>query len=201
MRLNIDLTQGKMEKNVFFISDFHMFHSNVLKFDNRPFKDIHEMHHEIETRWNSVVGSNDIVIFLGDLDFAKSREKDYVKGIVYSLNGTTHIVLGNHDKRKDIEAIGKFETISDYLEVSIKHIQDNKVITSLFCCMHYPLFQWNKKHFGSFMVHGHSHTMCNDSELHKNNKIIDVSCNGINYTPISYTEIIDKFSNILIEKK
>ena len=30
-------------QNVFFTSDFHVGHANVIKHDNRPFKDINEM--------------------------------------------------------------------------------------------------------------------------------------------------------------
>jgi len=67
MRLNIDLTQNKKEKNVFFTSDFHCFHQNVIRFDGRPFANIDEMHLAIEKGWNEVVGEEDIVIYLGDL--------------------------------------------------------------------------------------------------------------------------------------
>ncbi|MEK6882675.1 MAG: hypothetical protein AABY22_23840, partial [Nanoarchaeota archaeon] len=89
MRLNIDLTQGK-ERKVFFTSDFHLFHVNVLKYDNRPFDNVHDMHVAIETRWNEVVGPNDIVIYLGDLSFARKEDKAYVEGMMHSLNGEIH---------------------------------------------------------------------------------------------------------------
>ena len=162
MRLDIDLTQGKVPITVFFTSDFHLFHNNVLRFDNRPFVDVHEMHSEIEKRWNAVVKDTDIVIFLGDLDFAKSGEKNHVKGIMHSLNGKIHFVLGNHDKRDEIVNMGRFETVSDYLEVRLKEMLPNQSGTlakteTLFCCMHYPIHTWNKKHHGSYMIHGHSH--------------------------------------------
>lgn len=31
------------KQNLFFTSDFHIGHENVIRFDNRPFKNVHEM--------------------------------------------------------------------------------------------------------------------------------------------------------------
>jgi calcineurin-like phosphoesterase family protein len=58
MKIKIDLINNG-EKNVFFISDTHIRHSNVLKYDKRPFKDVKEMETVIKDNWNSVVGKND----------------------------------------------------------------------------------------------------------------------------------------------
>lgn len=203
MRLDIDLTQGKNPINILFISDFHLFHNNVLKFDNRPFNDVHHMHIEIEKRWNEVVKDNDVVIFLGDLSFAKSSEKSYVNGIMHNLNGKIHYVLGNHDKREEILKMGRFETVNDYLELRVKRIQPDpslngglKMVETLFCCMHYPIYSWNKKHHGSFMIHGHSHMSLSELEFHKKNRIFDVCCTGYDYKPISHDFIIKKLEII-----
>lgn len=38
---------------IYFTSDLHLFHKNVLKFDNRPFKSVEDMHLEIIKRWNN----------------------------------------------------------------------------------------------------------------------------------------------------
>lgn len=210
MRIKLDLTQGKIEKNVFFISDYHLFHKNVLKFDNRPFIDTDEMHVEIEKRWNEVVGPNDIVIYLGDLSFARREEKDHVKGILYSLNGTIHYVLGNHDDADEIRQIGRFETVSDYLEVKITQYATTGVgsqmltrVETLFCCMHYPIYSWNQKHRGSIHVHGHCHGNMHhgeESSFYEGRRAIDVGCNIHDYRPISYINIIDKLSVIPLDK-
>ena len=208
MRLDINLTQDKEERNVFFTSDFHMYHNNVLKFDNRPFEDIHEMHLALEERWNEVVGPNDIVIYLGDLDFARGDDKPSVEGMMYRLNGTIHFVMGNHDKYGDIKKIGKFETVNDYLEVRIKHMFPDsnsgvlKVTETLFCCMHYPIFEWNKKHNGSYHIHGHSHGNIyhgEESGYYEGRRVMDVGCMLHNYTPISYKTVMDTLGVIPIK--
>lgn len=190
MRLDIDLTQGKIEKKIFFTSDFHYFHDNVLKFDNRPFASIAEMHIAIETRWNEVVGPNDIVIYLGDLSFAKKNDKPLVELMLSRLNGEIHFVMGNHDKWCDIEKMTRFKSQQDYLEVRITEMISGKRTERMFVCMHYPIYSWNKKHHGNYMVHGHCHLNLNENTFHKENRIIDVGCMGFNYTPITHNEII-----------
>jgi calcineurin-like phosphoesterase family protein len=192
MRLNLDLTQKNHEFNVFFTSDFHLFHNNVLRFDNRPFKDVHEMHIAIEERWNEVVGPHDVVIYLGDLSFARREDKQYVEDMLNRLNGTMHFVLGNHDKYDEIKRMPRFSSVQDYLEVRISHFDDSgSRVETMFCCMHYPIYSWNKAHHGSYMVHGHSHMSLSEGEFHKNRRIIDVGIMGYNYAPISYLEIIN----------
>ena len=49
-----------------YISDLHLGNANVIKFDNRPFESLEEMHKTIITNWNRVVNQNDTVYILGD---------------------------------------------------------------------------------------------------------------------------------------
>jgi calcineurin-like phosphoesterase family protein len=201
MRLNIDLTQGKQPKNVFFTSDFHLFHHNVLKFDKRPFTDIHEMHKVLETNWNEVVGQDDIVIYLGDLSFARKDDTDFVEGMLWGLNGKIHFVMGNHDDYRVIPKNTRFESVQDYLEVRIAHMLDGKRVETLFCCMHYPIYSWNKAHHGSYMIHGHCHGNLHhgeDANFYVNRRVIDVGCMLTDYKPISYLEVMDKLKHVVL---
>ena len=192
MRLDIDLTQGKIKRNVYFTSDFHLFHHNVIRFDSRPFVDVHEMHKVIEERWNEVITKDDTVIYLGDLTFARREDKAFVEAMVGRLKGDIHYVMGNHDKLQDIKKFTQFKTIQDYLEVRIAHNQNDKRVETLFCCMHYPIYSWNKAHHGSILVHGHSHMNLSEGEFHKTHRIFDVGCMGYEYKPVSYLELIKK---------
>jgi len=203
MRLNIDLTQGKIEKKVYFTSDFHLFHHNVLKFDNRPFADVHEMHKVIEENWNEVVKPEDIVIYLGDLSFARKDDVNFVEGMLWSLNGTIHYVMGNHDDYREIPKNKRFESVQDYLEVRIAHMVDGKRVETLFCCMHYPIYSWNKSHHGSYMIHGHCHGNLHhgeDASFYDNRRVIDVGCMLTEYKPISYLEVMDKLKHVELKK-
>ena len=198
MRLEINLTQPNDKRNVFFTSDFHLFHNNVLIFDKRPFVDVHEMHVAIESGWNEVVKPNDVVIYLGDLSFARREDKASVDAILSRLNGTIHFVMGNHDKFDEIKKMSRFQSVQDYLEVRIKQVDNNKTVETMFCCMHYPIYSWNKSHHGSIMVHGHSHMSLSELEFHKTKKIFDVGVNGWDYKPISYLQVIEKLSQVVL---
>ena len=54
-----------MPKN-FYISDLHLGHGNVIRFDGRPFGDVAEMEQALISNWNSRVGRDDTVYILGD---------------------------------------------------------------------------------------------------------------------------------------
>lgn len=180
------------EQNIFFISDLHVGHKNVIKFDKRPFKDVDEMHVELIKRWNSVVGPDDIVYFLGDLSFGNDS---ITKWFLYSLQGKIYSVGGNHDKIKDLIKYGRFENVHEYgTEIGVK---DEDAIESRgsngyqkIILSHYPILSWNKSHYGSWMLHGHCHgSLIQHQQEYYKRKVMDVGCNCINYTPISYGEV------------
>lgn len=79
---------------IFFTSDLHFSHKNVIKYCQRPFEGIAEMERILIENWNSVVGPQDTVYVLGDVFFCgKQRAEDIIK----KLNGYKILVKGNHD--------------------------------------------------------------------------------------------------------
>jgi calcineurin-like phosphoesterase family protein len=165
------------------------------------------MHKAIEERWNEVVNENDIVIYLGDLSFARREDKNFVDGMMWTLNGTIHYVMGNHDDYREISKDKRYESVQDYLEVRIAHMVDGKRVETLFCCMHYPIYSWNKAHHGSYMVHGHCHGNLHhgeDASFYVNRRVIDVGCMLTDYKPISYLDIMEKLKEVklpILEKR
>src|ERR1700744_1409385 len=82
---------------IYFTSDTHFGHENIIRYSNRPFKDVEHMNEELVRRWNSRVGHTDIVYHLGDVALMKGADPD---SILIRLNGIIHLCPGNHDSKK-----------------------------------------------------------------------------------------------------
>jgi calcineurin-like phosphoesterase family protein len=184
-------------QNVFFISDFHLGHVNILEYDKRPFKDMDHMHEEIIKNWNSVVGTDSIVFYLGDLYMKIPDEK--VKEILNQLNGNIHYIMGNHDRFNQIKNLNRFETISDLDSVLVKDENGRGGYQQIEMC-HFPLLVWNKHDKGSWHLHGHCHHSLDKSSDFYKRRVMDVGCNGIGYTPISYSQVKKIMNSKTIEQ-
>ena len=77
---------------IFFISDPHFNHGNIIKFCARPWETKEEMTEAMINNWNSVVGPDDIVFCLGDFMWASSWNTTLER-----LNGHIHLIWGNHE--------------------------------------------------------------------------------------------------------
>lgn len=82
----------------FIISDTHFNHANIIKYCNRPFKDVNEMNETMIKNWNEVVSNQDIVLHLGDVALGS---KDEARKIIKRLNGRKILIKGNHDNWTD----------------------------------------------------------------------------------------------------
>lgn len=174
-------------QNIWFASDYHFLHANVIKYDNRPFEDVLEMNEVLIDNWNELVDDKDIVFYLGDLSF--ERNGNETKNIVDQLKGKIHYILGNHDDEKKIAKLNRFETISDYVNLLVDD-EDNPRKKQGIIMMHYPILSWDKAHHGDWHLHGHCHqSLANKKIEYYNRKVLDVGCNGWGYKPVSYNEI------------
>lgn len=133
----------------FYISDLHFGHSNIIKFDKRPFFSVKEMDETLINNWNSVVTNEDTVMILGD--FCWGLEDEWIK-ILDQLNGKKQLIRGNHDIKNMSKLLrSKFQDVKDY-----KEIKDNgkRVLLS-----HYPM-PFYRGDYNTDIVHlfGHVHT-------------------------------------------
>lgn len=80
---------------LFFTSDTHFYHTNIIQYCSRPFSSAVEMNQEFISQWNSVVKPNDTVFHLGDV--ALGCSEDRFDELFAQLNGTKILVVGNHD--------------------------------------------------------------------------------------------------------
>ena len=141
-----------MSKKNFYISDLHLNHANVIKFDKRPFENLSEMNTVIENNWNNIVTNEDFVYILGDIIWTKDEE---VIGVLARLKGHKILIQGNHDHRilQDLRIRNQFEKIVPYEEVT--DVVNGKRVDVILS--HYPILMWNKQHKGSYHLYGHVH--------------------------------------------
>lgn len=85
----------KFDKDkVFFTSDNHWHHANILEYCNRPWGDIKTHDNALIQEWNKVVPEDGIVFCAGD--FIWTGNIDWIKELVSKLNGKIYLTLGNH---------------------------------------------------------------------------------------------------------
>lgn len=174
-------------KNIFFCSDTHFGHSNIIKYSNRPYENVAEMNEALIQNWNALVKPADEVWHLGDFAF---MQFDVFKTLLRQLNGNIYFVRGNHDKiidqnRVEILRQGKIKTIQDYAEV--------KVAGKMIVLAHYGHRVWNKSHYGSIHLYGHSHGSLPPHGLSVD---VGVDCKEITpeYRPIHLDEVLKYMS-------
>lgn len=132
---------------IWFTSDLHFGHSNILKYcaNTRPWSTTDEMDEALVNDWNKCVGDNDTVYFVGDMSFHKTSRTGE---ILEALKGNIVLIEGNHDKNL-VKYIKRFKSVHQILDTKIEG-------QSVVMC-HFPLLQWNKMHHGAYHLYGHVH--------------------------------------------
>lgn len=178
-----------------FIGDMHLGHSNVLNFDNRPFKTITEHDQTLIRNWNEVVGPRDTTYILGD--FCWLTEK-YWGEILDKLNGKKFLIKGNHDLKT-------MTTSTQNRFIGIKDIHSIKYEGKRIIMCHYPLMSYPTSQASNcYMLHAHTHLSKEQELIEKWTKeiaantvsyghIINVGCMmpWMNYYPRTLEEIIE----------
>lgn len=145
----------------YYISDLHLFHENAIKYDNRPFENLEQMHEAIIRKWNSKITNGDTVYILGDMSMR--GEKETLISLVATLKGRKIFVRGNHDDLSDYRYQQLFAEICDYKEVQDSFEGKNYHLV----LSHYPIFSWKKMGRGTILLYGHTHNSEEDSFFQK----------------------------------
>lgn len=167
--------------NIYFTSDHHFGHANIIKFCNRPFKDVEEMNEVLIERWNEKIGKNDNVYHLGDFGFGY---KENIANIIDRLNGKIHLIVGNHEKPA-LQCKDKFVWVKEYHELKVKDPEcDNG--TRRIILFHYAMRVWRSDFRGTWHLYGHSHGTLPDKE---NKLAFDIGVDCHDFYPLSYHEV------------
>lgn len=132
---------------IYFTSDLHLGHKNIIRLCNRPFSSVDEMDRVLIQNWNKKVHKNDSVYILGDLMFRNEKPpEEYLR----QLKGKKHLLVGNHDRQwiRTCDLSQFFESVE-----KLDFVSDGKRQMTL---CHYPMMSW--PHIQrSYMVFGHIH--------------------------------------------
>jgi calcineurin-like phosphoesterase family protein len=167
----------------YFTSDLHFSHEGVIKWSNRPFKNVDEMNEVMLSNLLETVKHGDDLYFIGDLSWDNEYTKfffDKIKHINF------HWILGNHEKGSDTFR-QRCKSMSPLKEIKLSTGE------SVTLC-HYPMVTWNKSHYGSFMLYGHHHANSHGTDqlaTRAPGKMLNVNVEFHDYKPWSEKEIID----------
>jgi calcineurin-like phosphoesterase family protein len=132
--------------NIWFTADFHLNHSNILRYCDRPFPNVEEMNQGILDQINRWVKTNDILYFLGDFCMgSKARAVEFRRQIHCK---TIFALPGNHDKQAR-KLTQEFRWLDNLSEISISRQR-------IVLC-HYAMRVWNHSSHGAWHLYGHSH--------------------------------------------
>ena len=189
--------------------------NSTRKFDNELIMTQH-----IIDNINKYVAEDDILIHLGDWSFGgieniwNFRKQIKCKNIYLVLGNHDHHIRNNHilpnvkraEPYSSVLVDGKpgcyrgDDEYPDYVEaqtlfIEVEHYLEVLIDSTLFCCMHFPIEEWNdrgdSKIKNSYMIHGHSHGR---STPRKNR--FDVGMDSMfehlgEYRPIEIRELIE----------
>lgn len=166
---------------IYLTSDWHLFHEKLAI--KRGYSCAAYMHDDIIANTNSKVKANDVLYIIGDLAMTNDQKKveDVMSKVVCK---NIILILGNHDlKNKKICRIQQLSAVHDYIELQYNGMH--------FVLCHYPFATWNRSHYGSMNIHGHSH-----GSYPSSNQQLDVGLDTNNMNIYSIDEAIEKMKSL-----
>lgn len=192
MLLQLDYSEAD---HIWFTGDHHFGHENIIKYCDRPFKDVTQMDETLIYAWNARIGPADIVFHLGDLTLGDKTSAEYY---LSNLNGYIHVLSNewHHDKRwlgddnehysyRSSRSQYKVEFLPGLVVLELQNFGNGKFPLAITLC-HYPMAEWDRKHYGAWHLHGHTH-----NQYHVDGFILDVGVDAHSYYPINLSDIYE----------
>lgn len=166
---------------IFFTSDHHFGHANIIKYCKRPFENVEEMNEVMIQRWNEKVKPEDTVYHLGDFGFNNKTELGI---ILHRLKGKKYLIAGNHEGAA-MSNRKHFQWIKDYYELKVPD-SECKSGRQRIILFHYAMRVWRGEYRGNWQLYGHSHGNLPEEE---NRQAFDIGVDSHDFYPLSYEEV------------
>ncbi len=179
---------------LWFTSDLHFGHGNIIGYSNRPFADAEAMNRALMERWNETVAVDDEVWVLGD--FALGRI-EFTLPLARQLHGRKRLLAGNHDRcwsghgPRAQAWVARYEQVG--FEVHQDHLELEVAGTEVLAC-HFPYYgdSHDRDRYvearpvdrGQWLLHGHVH-----ERWRQRDRMINVGVDAWDYRPVSADEL------------
>lgn len=163
--------------DIYLVSDTHFGHKNIIDFCGRPFVGPRDMNETMIENWNSCVKPKDIVWHLGDFGF---KAEDDLDDIYNQLNGTKHLLLGNHDENNS--------QVKKLPWASVGHYKRLKWEGKRYILSHYPFQSWHGSNKGDIHFHGHCHGTLRTIQY--NRLDVGVDCHVSQFFPVKLSAAV-----------
>jgi len=101
--------------DIFFTSDTHFGHANIITYSNRPFSSVEDMNEKLIENWNKRVSIDSVVYHLGDFAMGP-RQNIYLR---QKLNGKITLIKGNHDRSTAAMLQAGFDKVYKNLTIEV----------------------------------------------------------------------------------
>jgi calcineurin-like phosphoesterase family protein len=183
---------------IYFTSDLHLNHANIIKFCNRPWNTVEEMNEGLINNWNEIVNDDDTVYCLGDMVWKKLR--DYLE-MIPKLKGHKILIRGNHDPKDNEQnnsiLLKVFDEVHDQMYITVK---GRRIYLN-----HYPFLCYGGSYLGKenavWQLYGHVHSgpASTGKDMSRLNVLFpyqyDVGVDNNNYRPVSFEELNEIINN------
>ena len=138
-----------------FTADLHVGDKAIARW--RGFGEDVDAHDEVVLRGlEGVLLQDDELWILGDVCKPRVDDARHLRAAIPCEH--VHIVVGNHDSRSKFVTAGGFETVEYYAHVGKVRRDGYRFVLS-----HYPMLDWDRSYHGSYMLHGHIHSLDADN--------------------------------------
>lgn len=176
---------------IWFTSDTHFGHANVLRFCDRPWESIEQMNKALVDNINARVAPSDSLYHLGDFSFKMPVEATRELRSKIRCRDV-HWVPGNHDKDWSQPTVAGTFVVEPPI-ATLKLESGRKVVMC-----HYPIMDWSGLGHGSIHLHGHIHATKEYNEWNRSLRLLryDVGVDANEYAPVSIDEILRFFEGV-----
>ena len=135
----------------FFTSDLHIGDKTIARW--RGFGQEVAAHDAmVLSRLAARLGEDDELWILGDICKPTVAMARSVREAIPA--GRVHVVIGNHDTGSKFRTAGGYVSVDYYDQVGKERRDGYKFVMS-----HYPMLDWDRAYHGSYMLHGHIHSL------------------------------------------